>query len=300
MTPVRSPSPRRRALLRAAAVLLVVCGIPACASAGPPSAGALDAEFALLVARPGVAAPAITPAWRQARRRLGELRREAEGAGPRTLRVRLALREPRTRQMLEARGAIAIAPVPIGADPQIDRSTTAAAGGALRMILLGPGGTTALDLWARGDRFRFAVPALDLLRRGDASTPRAALRGMPVDFLRWWLLHPAAGTLLWYERIGSTDAFVLRDGDAVVDLRVTERGSIGARRVTWAVALGQPPQRVDEEVVIADGLGCGRVRYAQASTGLLITVTCEGEERERAPDPRAFLDPDATPAGGDS
>ncbi|KYF90611.1 hypothetical protein BE20_17135, partial [Sorangium cellulosum] len=211
------------------------------------------------------------------------------GAGPRTLRVRLALREPRTGQVLEARGAIAIAP------PAIDGRAPAAGGaaeGALRMILLGPGGTTALDLWARGDRFRFAVPALDLLKRGDASTPRASLRGLPVDFLRWWMLHPAAGTLLWYERAASTASFVLRDGDAVIDLRVDDRGLIGARRTTWA-AEGARRRKLDEEVVIAEGVGCGHVRYAQASTGLLVTVTCEAEERDRAPDPRAFVDPDA-------
>lgn len=168
------------------------------------------------------------------------------------------------------------------------------------MILLGPGGTTALDLWARGDRFRFAVPALDLLKRGDASTPRASLRGLPVDFLRWWMLRPAAGTLLWYERAGGTDAFVLRDGDAVIDLRLNDRGVIGARRTTWATGDGGRRRRIDEEVVIAEGLGCSDVRYAQASTGLLVTVTCEAEERDRAPDPRAFVDPDALGEEGGS
>jgi hypothetical protein len=50
--------------------------------------------------------------------------------------------------------------------------------------------------------------------------------------------------------------------------------------------------------VIAERVGCGTVRYAQASTGLLVTVTCEGEERDRAPDPRAFIDPDALGEGG--
>jgi hypothetical protein len=300
VTPLRSASLPRCAPLRAAFVLLSLCGATACASARPLPAGALDAEFALLLDRPSDEAPAVAPAWREALRRLAGLRSEAQGAGPRTLRVRLSLREPRTQHMLEARGAIAIAPAPTGAGLQGDRGAHDAAGGALRMILLGPGGTTALDLWARGDRFRFAVPALDLLKRGDASTPRAALRGLPVGFLRWWLLHPAAGTLLWYEHTGSTDAFVLRDGDAVVELRVTTHGSLGARRATWSVEPGQPARLLDEEVVIADGVGCGKVRYAQASTGLLVTVTCEGEERDRAPDPRAFLDPDATQAGGGS
>jgi hypothetical protein len=271
-------------------------------TAAPPPGGALDVEFAVLVGRAGQAAPSAHPSpstWREARRRLEELRRRAEGPGPRTLRVRLALREPRTRQLLEARGAIAIAPLTGGHEAPGARGDTRS-DGALRMILLGPGGTTALDLWARGDRFRLAIPALDLLKRGDTSTPRSAMRGLPVDFLRWWLLRPADGTLFWYERSTGVDGFFLRDSDAVVELWVAKDGRIGARRATWSKAPGRHPRLLDEEVVIADGLGCGQVRYTQASTGLLITVTCEGEERERAPDPRAFLDPDAAQAGDDS
>jgi len=271
---------------RAGALLLSLAGAGACAPAGRLPATALDGEFALLLGGdPASRLPPAPAAWREARRRLAALRREAEGSGARTLRVRLGLREPRTGQVLEARGAVAIAP-----------ARGAESSGALRMILLGPGGTTALDLWTRGDRFRFVVPALDLLKRGDASTPRASLRGLPVDFLQWWLLRPAAGSLLWYGRAGTTDAFVLREGDAIIELRLGEGGRVGARRSTWASARGQAPRLIDEEIVIAGRVGCGTVRYAQASTGLLITVTCEGEERARAPDPRAFLDPDA-PAG---
>ncbi|WP_437323910.1 hypothetical protein [Sorangium sp. So ce381] len=298
------PAPRRRArrLVSAGRLLLLLACVPACA-ASAPRRGALDAELARLLPGPsaGTAAARLDPsAWREGRERLAGLRREVEGAGPRTLRVRMALREPRTGHVLEARGAIAVAPPAIEGRARAVGSDTPEPEGALRMILLGPGGTTALDLWARGDRFRFAVPALDLLRRGDASTPRASLRGLPVDFLRWWMLHPAAGTLLWYSRAASTDSFVLRDGDAVIDLRVNDRGVIGARRTTWSTAEGARRRRLDEEVVIAEGMGCGNVRYAQASTGLLITVICEAEERERAPDPRAFVDPDALRPGGGS
>ncbi|WP_437808360.1 hypothetical protein [Sorangium sp. So ce1078] len=288
--------------MSAACLLLSLACAPACAASAARRGSPLDAEFARMLPRPAPDTPAARPdasAWREGRERLAELRREVEGAGPRTIRVRLALREPRTGQVLEARGAIAIAP------PAIDGRARAAGGavlepeGALRMILLGPGGTTALDLWARGDRFRFAVPALDLLKRGDAATPRASLRGLPVDFLRWWMLHPAAGTLLWYERAASTATFVLRDGDAVIDLRINDRGLIGARRTTWS-SEGARRRQLDEEIVIAEGMGCGHVRYAQASTGLLVTVICEAEERDRAPDPRAFVDPDAIGPGDDS
>ena len=82
--------------------------------------------------------------------RLSNLRRSLRGVGPHTLRLAVKLREPFTGRTMEARGAVALSPP-----------------SALRMILLGPGGTTALDLWARDDEFRFAVPAIDLLRRGD-------------------------------------------------------------------------------------------------------------------------------------
>ncbi|WP_437619452.1 hypothetical protein [Sorangium sp. So ce1151] len=296
---------RARRLVGAACLLLSLAGTPACAARHARRGGALDAELAQILPRPspGASAAALdASAWRAGRQRLADLRRIVEGAGPRTLRVRLALREPRTGQVLEARGAIAIAPPAIATDARARTAGSASLDpeGALRMILLGPGGTTALDLWARGDRFRFAVPALDLLKRGDASTPRAALRGLPVDFLRWWMLHPAAGTLLWYERAASTDCFVLRDGDAVIDLRINDRGLIGARRTTWSTAEGARRRQLDEEVVIAEGAGCGNVRYAQASTGLLVTVICEAEERDRAPDPRAFVDPDALRPGDGS
>jgi hypothetical protein len=114
------------------------------------------------------------------------------------------------------------------------------------------------------------------------------------------MLHPAAGTLLWYERAASADAFVLRDGDAVIELRIDDRGSIGARRTTWSAAGDARRRQLDEEVVIAERMGCGNVRYAQASTGLLVTVICEAEERDRAPDPRAFVDPDAIRPGDGS
>ena len=268
------------------ALALPLCGAFACAPPRTPRA-ALDREFAAMLPSGAPAPRAASPMpedWRTARRRLGALRDEAQGTGARTLRVRLALREPRVGQILEARGAVAIA-------PSLDGGSPGEPPGALRMILLGPGGTTAMDLWARGHRFRFAIPALGLLQRGDAATSPASLRGLPVAFLRWWLLRPASGELLWYERVGGTDAYVLRDGGAIIELRARDGGPIAARRTTW---LAERERRLlDEEVVIADGVGCGTIRYAQASTGLLVTVRCEGEERGRSPDPRAFADPDA-------
>ena len=62
------------------------------------------------------------------------------------------------------------------------------------MILVGPGGTTALDVWVTKDRFRFAVPAIKLEKRGGVDPAEA--KGLPIGMLRWWFLSPLAGRLL--------------------------------------------------------------------------------------------------------
>ncbi len=196
---------------------------------------------------------------------------------PRTMRISLALREPITGRTLESRGALAVSP------PE-----------SLRMILLGPGGTTSLDLWLHAEQFRFSVPAIDLLRRGDAKTPRTDMRGLPVDFLRWWLLRPTSGTLLWHVFRDTGTWFVLRDGHAIIDLHVARSGHVTARRTTWEPVADKPDEirKIDEENVEADRLGCGVVEYKQASTNLRVTVTCESEDVDRPPNPKAFVDPD--------
>lgn len=217
---------------------------------------------------PRTALAPTSSTWRHALDRLATIRRRAAAA--RTDRIALTLVEPRSRRRLEARGAVALAP------PR-----------ALRMILLGPGGTTALDLWLAGDRYRFAVPAIDLIKVGDITAPPAARRGLPVDFLAYWLLRPAEGSLLWYAREPAADRFVLRSGPAIVDLRAFDDGHIVARRTTWA-----DRERLDDETVVADRIGCGVVRYHQRATGLDVTVRCEGETLGEPP-ARALADPDA-------
>ena len=220
--------------------------------------------------------PPTVESWRHAKRLLADMAEQANR--PRTMRIALALREPITGRTLESRGALAVSP------PE-----------SLRMILLGPGGTTSLDLWVHDDAFRFAVPAIDLLRRGDAHTPRSDMRGLPVDFLRWWLLRPTSGTLLWHVFRDTGKRFVLRDGSAIVDLHVAPSGRVTARRTTWESSSDKPKHRrkIDEEILEADKFGCGVVKYQQASTNLRVTVTCESEDTERPPNPRAFVDPDA-------
>jgi hypothetical protein len=157
------------------------------------------------------------------------------------------------------------------------------------MILLGPGGTTALDLWLAGDRYRFAVPAIDLDRRGELDAPPATRRGLPVDFLAWWLLAPARGELLFHDGGEDRDRFVLRDGHAVVDLTAHRDGRLEARRSTWARG-----RRLEEETVVADRIGCASVRYHQGSTGLDVTVHCEREVPGEPP-ARALEEPERKP-----
>jgi hypothetical protein len=220
-----------------------------------------------------------TAAWQRGLARLAEVRAAAAPDVARTMRVSLTLREPVTGHVLRARGAVAIRPP-----------------ASLRMILVGPGGATALDLWTRGDRFRFAVPAIGLVRRGDASTPRAELRGMPIDFLRGWMLRPAAGTLLWHARTADADRFVLRDGAATVDWLARDDGRVSATRATFGPRGEGAPTRIEIERFEASGLGCADVVYTQASTGLVVDARCEGEDRDHPPSPRAFEDPEAEAA----
>ena len=94
---------------------------------------------------------------------------------------------------------------------------------------------------------------------------------------------------VWSARTASGDRFVLRDGAAIVDLRVSDDGAIEARRVTWSAE--GTPRMLDEETVEAPSIGCARVHYHQRSTGLDVTVTCE-EETHGEPPARALADPD--------
>jgi hypothetical protein len=144
-----------------------------------------------------------------------------------------------------------------------------------------------------GAGYRFAVPAIDLKKRGDLRAPREERRGLPVDFLAFWLLRPAGGRLLWHGREADGDRFVLADGTAVVDLHAADDGRLSAKRDSFADSTpgGAPGALLDEETVTAEGPGCARVRYHQRSTGLSVTVSCEGETRGEPP-ARALADPD--------
>jgi hypothetical protein len=192
-------------------------------------------------------------------------------ANPRKQNVALELSAPYMPTRVEARGAAAMGPP-----------------GDLRMILLGPGGATALDLWLHEGRFRFEVPALGRVLRGDRSTPPEKKRGLPVDFLRWWMLDPLRGELLSASRDAAGIHFELRDGAAYVNATLAPNGEITAVRTTWA----ESGEKLDEETLSASRMGCGHVEYHQDSTDLTVKATCESESSDVPL--RAFVDPDAS------
>lgn len=205
--------------------------------------------------------PASQPApdgasWRRARAELAALRARYAPAQARTQRVKLTMRHEPTGRRLQARGAVAVGE-----------------GDGLRMILLGPGGTTALDLWICDDRFAYRLPALDLDRRGmlDEAEPT----GLPVGFLRWWFLERLAGRLLSYLGEGTGRRFVLTADGRVLFVEDDD---------------GLTVTRGQERLSLWDG-DCGRARYRHDGLGLTIEVHCEGQEEEPPP-ARAFADPD--------
>ncbi|MEZ4441765.1 MAG: hypothetical protein R3B72_21875 [Polyangiaceae bacterium] len=218
----------------------------------------LGAALLVGVAAAGCAAPATIAApdlasWREARRELAALRDHWAPAVSKTLEVSLDFGF--AGRHLAARGAVAV-----GED-------------ALRMILLGPGGATALDLWICGDRFRYEVPALDQTRRGRVGEEGP---GLPVAFLRRWFLGRLEGRLLSYADDPEGRRYVLRDGDDVAHLWGDER-RLRARR--------------GDDLIEATGAGCGEVRYRHLATDLAVDVVCE-RVGANPPPARAFADPD--------
>jgi hypothetical protein len=114
--------------------------------------------------------------------RIGPAEVRASGRSPtETYRqaIVISIRDAVSGRGFEGRGVVAVMP-----------------GHALRMILLGPGGTTAMDAWIRDGRWRVAIPGLDRIVRGDRSTPRTTMRGLPIDLLDRWLIAPWGGKIV--------------------------------------------------------------------------------------------------------
>jgi hypothetical protein len=207
--------------------------------------------------------------WTLSRERLARMRMELPHR-PYVERVQISVVDPRTGQLFRARGAVAISP---------DH--------AARLVLLGPGGTTALDLWVTRDRFRFSIPSIKLERRGGSDL--SDVRGLPIGFFRWWFLSPLGGELVLARSSRSEVAFLLRHGPATVTLRTNGDHFVAIRResghlegLEWS---GLVPR------------AGARGRYIDGDLGMRVHVVVE-EVLPDEPDPAAFLDPDAEPAAG--
>lgn len=250
-------------------------------------AAASLAALAAGCAKPTVVAPVVTQSeWTDARRALAELRRHTPSKAFVEI-VHVSLREPKTGHVLRARGAVAI-------DPHR----------AMRLVLLGPGGTTALDVWVTPDAWRFAVPELNVVRRskaGDASADLAA--GFPIEFFRWWFLEPLDGRLLFAKESSDPSqsvtyrSFVLANGETTVRLTAMyglHESSGPLRRAFFASRRDLRVRGVDNLSWHAHDFlpGPGEdASYKQSATGFEVQIGVE-EMSLDAPDPTAFFDPD--------
>jgi len=215
--------------------------------------------------------------WRALR--LGwEHRQEVRPSHPWAAGVAVTMRDPRSGRSLDGRGAIAVAP-----------------GRALRMILVGVAGATMLDAWVTPDRWRIAVPPAGVLRRGGTSPRRAKddvdePNDLPVGFLRWVFFRPLAGHLFGGSFESGGVLFLLRDGQAVVEVRV-ETCARGERTTTTLRARGRA-ERLDECRASGELTPGDWVRYEDQRSGLAVDLTVESIA-SGSPEEEAFRDPDA-------
>jgi len=210
------------------------------------------------------ATPETWPALRSAL----ALERESRGTTPWTAGVEVTMREPRTGRVIRGRGGLAILP-----------------GRALRMILVGVAGVTMLDAWITPQRWRVAVPPLGLVRRGRSEEPE----DLPIGFLRWWFYTPLEGRLFAATFDGGTPTWLLRDGDAVVELRsdLCERGP-HLRAARWNRGRTESVDECRGGTTPSVG---DHIRYADAVSGLVVELVLESMSTE-PPGADAFVDPD--------
>jgi hypothetical protein len=187
--------------------------------------------------------------------------------------LRATVAVPRQGRTFEGRGAIAVAPAR-----------------AVRMVLVGPAGTTLLDAWATASAWRIAVPPADLVRRGGPEDPP----GLPIGFLRWRFLRPYEGTLFGGALAPSEVTWLLRDGDAVVEVRRSP-ADVGAVLALSRRRSGRTERIVEQRRGDAPREG-DRVSYRDDAGGIGADLLVESIA-PRPPDERAFSDPDAEGVG---
>ena len=223
-------------------------------------------------ARPAPWPPATAQSWRELGRGLAEQRRSRPQA-PWSAGLRITMRDPASGRVIDGRGAIAVEP-----------------GHAVRMILIGAAGATMLDAWVTQARWRVAVPPLEIVRRGGTEEPR----DMPVSFLRWWFLTPLTGRLFAATFTEEGSAWLLRYGNAVIELREAScpRGTLlqATRRV---VGRAETVEECRERGSPSAG---DSARYVDEVTGFCVDVSLESIA-EAPPSGEAFQDPDAPGSG---
>lgn len=164
---------------------------------------------------------------------------------------------------------------------------------ALRMILLGPGGTTAMDVWIRDGKFRVAIPALSRVVRGDDSTPRSSMRGMPVDLLWRLLVDPFGG--LAYARVGhSVESTFVKGGFTAWMRRGEIRDRVGGVSNAWFFSAGRLSgvARI-EEVVLGEAIVPRAVDYVGLDPAMVVHVKGVDPVSVTEVSPKVFADPDA-------
>lgn len=184
--------------------------------------------------------------WREAKSELEALKKAYEPE-PGTMRVAVRFSAGTEVLGMNGRGAIARRP------PE-----------DLRMILLGPGGFTAFDLLVRGDHFRLEIPSKQRVWRGDSTTPPKELRGLPMSFLRWWLLRPLSGRLLSAHDVPEGKVFVLREEDGTV--RVQQRAE--------GLRMNRKSPSGTERMQVS-GPGCADALYEHVEGKVRVRVRCE-------------------------
>lgn len=156
---------------------------------------------------------------------------------------------------------------------------------ALRMILLGPGGTTAMDVWIVDGKFRVAIPAIERVVRGDASTPRSTMRGMPIDLL-WRLLVDPFGDVAYARKSGDTLTTWMRRGE------IRERSPGGMR--AWFYDKGTLTGfATGQESVVDDAIVPSRVEYVGTDPAMEVRVVSTSAVTMTEVSPAVFADPDA-------
>jgi hypothetical protein len=187
--------------------------------------------------------------------------------------VEVTLRDPRRARVIDGRGGMAVS-----------------AGRAVRLILLGPGGMTMFDAWVTPGRWRVAVPAASLVRRGAADDPD----DLPVAFLRWWFFTPLAGTVVATRSTSAGAEWLLDEHGAVIDL---VSGVCPGGRLLRATRRAPKHEEVVEECRSGAAPAAGdAVHYADLSSGMRVDLVLESID-EAPPDAEALSDPDSDRGG---